>query len=71
MNIFYENCENDLLTIYVIRIEVTGIRIFVDDNEFVLFRHRMAPESVNGLYVSGRVKLFKIIYNSPSVNIVI
>lgn len=31
------------------------------------YPHRIAPEAVNGLYVSGRVKLYKINYFSPTV----
>lgn len=49
--------------------EPDGYRIFVNDSEFCLFIHRVAPQAVNGLYVSGRVKLFTIWYSCPSVMI--
>lgn len=32
-----------------------------------MYNHRIAPEAVNGLYVSGRIKLYKIKYHSPTV----
>lgn len=39
----------------------------VDNIEFVEFRHRLDPESVNALFVNGRVKLYRIKYTSTSV----
>lgn len=39
----------------------------MNNQEFYTFKHRGAPDAVNGLYVSGRVKLFKIIYQTPQV----
>lgn len=45
----------------------TGLKILVDDREFVEFRHRLDPESVNSLFVNGRIKLYKIKYTSAEV----
>lgn len=45
------------------------MRFFVDDLEFVFFEHRLAPEAVNSLYISGRIKIYNVIYKSPKVRI--
>ncbi|XP_055708110.1 tectonin beta-propeller repeat-containing protein [Phlebotomus papatasi] len=47
-----------------IRCEKAGYRIFVDDRDFLLFKHRGAPEAISSLFVSGRIKLFRVIYHS-------
>lgn len=36
----------------------------MDDKEFVQFKHRSAPESVSSFFTSGRVKVFKVTYQS-------
>lgn len=45
----------------------SGYQITVNDAPYYEFQHRIDPESVTSLYVSGRVKLFAITYQSPSV----
>lgn len=50
------------------RCEAKGLRFFVDNAEFIFFEHRLAPEAVNSLYISGRVKIYTIKYNSPRVS---
>ncbi|XP_037936661.1 tectonin beta-propeller repeat-containing protein-like [Teleopsis dalmanni] len=42
-------------------------KIFVNNAHFADYTYRTDPESVTCLYVSGRVKLFNVIYYSPSV----
>lgn len=49
------------------RCEANGLRFYVNDLEFVHYEHRLPPESVNSLYVSGRVKLYSVRYKSPKV----
>lgn len=49
------------------RAEANGLRFFVDDLEFVFFEHRLAPEAVNSLYISGRIKIYNVIFKSPKV----
>lgn len=49
------------------RCETNGFRILVNDEELHMFRHRAPPESINELYVSGRVKLFKLFYNHSTM----
>lgn len=51
------------------RTEANGLRFFVDDLEFVFFEHRLAPEAVNSLYISGRIKIYNVIYKSPKVRL--
>lgn len=51
----------------IFRCEANGLRFFVDNAEFVFFEHRLAPEAVNSLYISGRVKIYSINYKSPKV----
>lgn len=55
-------------TIQIYRCEARGLRFFVDNLEFVFFEHRLPPESVNSLYISGRVKIYNVKYNSPRVS---
>lgn len=51
-----------------IRSEQSGYRIFVDGNDFLFWRHRgQKPEAVVSLHCSGRVKLFKIVYETPKL----
>lgn len=50
-----------------IRCEATGLRFFVDNFEFVFYEHRLAPEAVNSLYISGRIKIYNVKYSSPKV----
>lgn len=38
----------------------------MDGKEFAQFKHRSAPESVNSFFTSGRVKVFRVVYRSPS-----
>lgn len=54
----------------IFRCDATALRIEVNDIELMPYPHRIAPEAVNGLYVSGRVKLYKIKYFSPTVSVV-
>ncbi|XP_055686263.1 tectonin beta-propeller repeat-containing protein isoform X2 [Lutzomyia longipalpis] len=49
-----------------IRCEKMGYRIAVDDRDFLLFKHRAPPEAVSSLFVSGRIKLFGVVYHSMS-----
>ena len=50
----------------VIKSDSFGFRIFVDGKDFVLWKHRgQKPETVVSLHCSGRVKLFKIVYETP------
>lgn len=52
----------------VIKSETRGFRIYVDGNEFILFKRRnQSPSTVVSLYCSGRVKLFKIMYETTDV----
>lgn len=51
--------------------ETEGYRVTVNGQELCLYNHRSAPQAVNGLFVSGRVKLFKISYNCPSVSFLV
>lgn len=52
----------------LIKSEAAGFRIFVDDKEFILWKHRgQKPETVTSLHCSGRVKLFKICYETTQV----
>lgn len=46
--------------------EATQFRIFVDGEEFVQFKHRSAPESVSSFFTSGRVKVFKVVYQATA-----
>ncbi|KAM7358465.1 tectonin beta-propeller repeat-containing peroxin 23 [Cochliomyia hominivorax] len=41
--------------------------IFVNNVYFVDYKYRVDPDSVTCLYVSGRVKLFNVVYRCPSV----
>lgn len=50
-----------------IRSSSSGYRITVNGDFFTEFSHCTDPDAVTCLYVSGRVKLFNIIYQSPSV----
>lgn len=50
------------------RCETDGFKILIDDTDYYLYKYRNSPEAVSGLYVSGRVKLFKISYYHPSVS---
>lgn len=51
-----------------IRAEAEGFRIFVKGKEYIFFKYRNSrAESVCSLYCSGRVKLFKIVYETSSV----
>lgn len=49
------------------RCEATGFRFYVDGLEFTFYDHRLPPQSVNGLYISGRVKIYNVKYKSPKV----
>ena len=52
----------------VIKTEKEGFRIIVDGKDFVLWKHRgQKPESVVSLHCSGRVKLFKVFYETTQV----
>lgn len=52
----------------VIRSEAGGFRIIVDGKDYILWKHRsQKPETVVSLHCSGRVKLFKIFYETPLV----
>lgn len=53
---------------YLFSSETEGYRVTVNSKELCVYNHRSAPQAVNGLFVSGRVKLFKISYNCPSVS---
>lgn len=44
-----------------------GLRFYVNGIEFTFYEHRLPPDSVNSLYVSGRVKLYNVRYKSPKV----
>lgn len=50
-----------------IRSETAAFHIRVNDKDYDTFKHRVPPDGISKLYVSGRVKLFKIIYRSPKV----
>lgn len=50
-----------------VRCESSGFKITVDGREFVTFKHRSSPDAITKLYVSGRVKLYNICYNCPTV----
>lgn len=47
--------------------EANGYRVHVNDVEFCYFRHRLAPQEVCSLFVSGRLKLFSMLYECPAV----
>lgn len=52
----------------VIKSETNGFRISVDGKEFLLWKYRgQKPETVVSLHCSGRVKLFKIVYETTQV----
>lgn len=51
----------------VVKCQMRGLQILVNDIALPLFDHRTFPEAISELYVSGRVKLFKLIYKSVSV----
>jgi tectonin beta-propeller repeat-containing protein 1 len=52
----------------VLKSETRGFRIFVDGEEFVLFKRRnQSPSTIVSMHCSGRVKLFKIIYETVNV----
>lgn len=51
----------------IIRCESSGYRLLVNDEELALFKHRISPNGVCKLFISGRVKLFKIIYKCSDV----
>lgn len=52
----------------ILRAEPEGFRIFVKGKDYILFKYRNCrPESICSLFCSGRVKLFKIIYETSSV----
>lgn len=59
--------RNAILSLNSLRCQTDGFNITVNNQEFYTFEHRGAADAVNGLYVSGRVKLFKIIYKTPHV----
>jgi tectonin beta-propeller repeat-containing protein 1 len=51
----------------VIRAEAEGFRIFVKGKDYILFKYRNSnPESVSSFFCSGRVKLFKFVYETSS-----
>lgn len=45
--------------------ETIGFRLFINNREYVVFKHRSAPESISSFFASGRVKLFRVTYLSP------
>lgn len=52
----------------IIKSEAEGFRIVVDGKDFLLWKHRtQRPEAVVSLHCSGRVKLFKVFYETPQV----
>lgn len=51
----------------IVRCETAGLNIEVDGIQLYLYKHRIAPEAVHGLFVSGRVKLYKVKHSSPKV----
>ncbi|XP_055376755.1 tectonin beta-propeller repeat-containing protein [Condylostylus longicornis] len=51
----------------IIRSTIQGYIIEVNNKPFADFKHRMDPEAVTCLYVSGRIKLFNISYRSPRI----
>lgn len=63
----YSKSSHTFLSNKSLRCEADGFNITVSGQEFYTFTHRGAPDAINGLYVSGRVKLFKIIYKTPQV----
>lgn len=52
-----------------LRIETTAdaFIIYIDDERFGIFRHRLPPSSVSMLNIWGKVKLFKLIIKSPEI----
>ncbi|XP_073842358.1 tectonin beta-propeller repeat-containing peroxin 23 [Musca autumnalis] len=50
-----------------IRALETHYAVMVNNSYFVDYKYRVDPDSVTCLYVSGRVKLFNVIYRCPSV----
>lgn len=46
----------------LLRSTQTGYNVHVNDRFYYNFKHKLDPASVSCLYVSGRVKLFKIVY---------
>lgn len=53
----------------IYRCDEHALLIEVDDIGLLQYPHRIAPEAVNGLHVSGRVKLYKMKYYSPNVSL--
>lgn len=53
----------------LVKCQMNGFQILVNDIPLPLFRHRTFPEAISELYVSGRVKLFKLTYKSVSVKL--
>lgn len=52
----------------VIKSEQEGFKIIFDGKEYALWKHRgQKPETVTSLHCSGRVKLFKILYETTQV----
>lgn len=40
----------------------------MNDLELIFFEHRMDPEAIISLYISGRVKTYNVKYKSPRVS---
>lgn len=52
----------------IIKSEVSGFRIIVDGKDYVVFKHRSQnPNTIVSMHCSGRVKLFKILYETTDV----
>ncbi|CRK95669.1 CLUMA_CG009127, isoform A [Clunio marinus] len=51
----------------IIKSEVGGFKIIIDGKDFTFWKHRQNPETIVSLHCSGRVKLFKILYETPEL----
>ncbi|XP_043272116.1 tectonin beta-propeller repeat-containing protein isoform X2 [Venturia canescens] len=47
--------------------EDNGYRIFINDNEFTFFSHRISPQSITHLRIKGLMTLHSVLYKSPMV----
>lgn len=43
------------------------MNVEVDGLKWPQYKHRIAPEAINSLFISGRIKIYKVKYSSPKV----
>lgn len=47
--------------------EDNGYRIFINENEFAFYSHRISPQSITHLKIKGLMTLHSVLYKSPMV----